>query len=66
MMIDSEETIADAAAIEMKAKKLMTVARSKYYMLKVNYPAFAELIDEESLPSFDEIETKQEEQVAKT
>lgn len=31
----------------MQAKKLMTVCRSKYYMLKVNYPQLAELIDNE-------------------
>ncbi len=37
-MIDAEQSIEDATALEMKAKKLMTVARSKYYMLKVNYP----------------------------
>ena len=27
----------------------MTVARSKYYMLKVNYPKLAEIIDNEPL-----------------
>ena len=32
---------------ELQTKKLMTVCRSKYYMLKVNYPDLAELIDNE-------------------
>jgi hypothetical protein len=27
---------------DMQAKKLMTVAKSKYYMLKTNYPLLAE------------------------
>jgi len=31
------------------AKKLMTVAKSKYYMLKVNYPQLAWAIDNEPL-----------------
>ena len=35
----------DTNTDEMQAKKLMTVAKSKYYMLKVNYPALAETID---------------------
>jgi hypothetical protein len=32
----------------------MTIARSKYYMLKVNYPKLAELIDNEPLVSEEE------------
>ena len=35
--------------VEFQSKKLMTVAKSKYYMLKVNYPKLAEKIDEEPL-----------------
>ncbi len=35
----------EANSDEMQAKKLMTVAKSKYYMLKVNYPTLAESID---------------------
>ena len=38
--------------IKLKAKKLMTVARSKYYMLKVNYPDLAKTIDNDDIPSF--------------
>lgn len=53
MMKDQDETMENEAEIEMKVKKLMTVARSKYYMLKVNYPKFAETIDSEATPSFD-------------
>jgi len=34
---------------EFAIKKLMTVAKSKYYMLKVNYPKLAEQIDSEPL-----------------
>jgi len=37
---------------ELKTKKLMTVVKSKYFMLKVNYPKLAEKIDNE--PLFDE------------
>lgn len=33
------------AQTNMQIKKLMTIAKSKYYMLKVNYPKLAELID---------------------
>lgn len=32
---------------EMKMKKLMTVAKSKYYMLKINYPRVFEYIESE-------------------
>ena len=32
----------------------MTIARSKYYMLKVNYPKLAEIIDNEPLLSQEE------------
>lgn len=39
---------------ELQIKKLMTVARSKYYMLKVNHPKLAELIDNEPLLSQEE------------
>ena len=35
--------------LELKTKKLMTVAKSKYYMLKVNFPKQAELVDSEPL-----------------
>jgi hypothetical protein len=34
---------------EYVTKKLMTVAKSKYYMLKVNYPQLALVIDNEPL-----------------
>lgn len=34
---------------ELQIKKLMTIARSKYYMLKVNHPSLAELIDNDPL-----------------
>ena len=34
---------------EYVTKKLMTVAKSKYYMLKVNYPNLALAIDNEPL-----------------
>jgi hypothetical protein len=39
---------------ELQIKKLMTVARSKYYMLKVNHPKLAEIIDNEPLLSPEE------------
>jgi len=39
--------------MELKAKKLMTVAKSKYYMLKVIYPKLAETIDNEPLSNVD-------------
>ena len=39
---------------EYVTKKLMTVATSKYYMLKVNYPQLALAVDNE--PLFDETE----------
>ena len=35
--------------LEMKAKKLMTVTKSKYFMLKANFPKEAEKIDSEPL-----------------
>ena len=35
--------------VELRTKKLMTVAKSKYYMLKVNFPKQAELVDNEPL-----------------
>ena len=35
--------------VEFQSKKLMTIAKSKYYMLKVNYPQLAEAIDNEPL-----------------
>ena len=52
MMKDSAESMDDAVNIELKAKKLMTVARSKYYMLKVSYPDLAKTIDNDDIPSF--------------
>ncbi len=55
MMKDSVESMEDAANIELKAKKLMTVARSKFYMLKVNYPDLAKTIDNEEIPSFNQL-----------
>lgn len=48
---------------ELQIKKLMTVARSKYYMLKVNHPKLAEIIDNEPLLSSEE-ELKAQEQVS--
>jgi hypothetical protein len=39
---------------ELQIKKLMTIARSKYYMLKVNHPKLAEIIDNEPLLSPEE------------
>jgi len=39
----------------------MTIARSKYYMLKVNHPKLAELIDNEPLLNAEE-ESKAQEQ----
>jgi hypothetical protein len=60
MMKDSVESMEDAANIELKAKKLMTVARSKFYMLKVNYPDLAKTIDNEDIPTFNQLPTVQE------
>ena len=42
--------------MELKTKKLMTVAKSKYYMLKVNFPKLAELVDNDVLINDDETE----------
>ena len=33
----------------MKQKKILTQLKSKYYMLKVNYPKLAEMIDSEPI-----------------
>lgn len=47
-----KETVQDLdqlRKLEMETKKLMTVAKSKYYMLKVNFPKQAQIIDEEPL-----------------
>ena len=60
MMKDSVESMEDAANIELKAKKLMTVARSKFYILKVNYPDLAKTIDNEDIPTFNQLPTVQE------
>ena len=38
---------------QLQLKKLMTVAKSKYYMLKVNYASLAEQIDNE--PVYEEV-----------
>ena len=46
--------------MELRTKKLMTVAKSKYYMLKVNFPKLAELVDNEAL--YDDTEDQQEEE----
>ena len=35
--------------LELQTKKLMTVVKSKYYMLKVNFPKQAEMIDSEPI-----------------
>ena len=35
--------------IELQTKKLMTVCKSKYYMLKVNFPKQAEMIDNDPI-----------------
>lgn len=48
-------------ALDLQAKKLMTVCRSKYYMLKVNYPQLAELIDSE----FDQTQLDREDEETK-
>ena len=34
---------------ELRTKKLMTLAKSKYYMLKVNFPKQAETIDNDPI-----------------
>ena len=60
MMKDSAESMDDAVNIELKAKKLMTVARSKYYMLKINYPDLAKTIDNDDIPSFNQLPTAPE------
>lgn len=38
----------------------MTVAKSKYYMLKVNYPKLAEIIDNEPIYEIEEEEQQSE------
>ena len=61
------EDDANARQIEFQTKKLMTVAKSKYYMLKVNYPKLAEVIDNEPLITEEAIEDsirQQEEQLS--
>jgi hypothetical protein len=34
---------------ELKQKKILTQLKSKYYMLKVNYPKLAERVDSEPI-----------------
>lgn len=59
LMMRDDTKVEDEADSEHKTKKLMTVARSKYYMLKVNYPKLAEMIDNEALPTFDSVEPQE-------
>jgi hypothetical protein len=46
MMSELADDEAEDSRTELQAKKLMTVAKSKYYMLKVNYPDLASKIDD--------------------
>ena len=45
---------------ELQSKKLLTQIKSKYYMLKVNYPKLAEQIDNEPLILDEEFVRKEE------
>ena len=47
--MSAEELQTHMRGMELRTKKLMTVAKSKYYMLKVNFPKQAELVDNEPL-----------------
>ena len=46
--LSDEEWLKRDKARELKMKKLMTVAKSKYYMLKVNYAKVFEQVDFEA------------------
>ena len=47
--LTEEQNTIKRRELELQTKKLMTVVKSKYYMLKVNFPKQAELIDNEPI-----------------
>ena len=47
--VTEDEYQKHVSMLEMKTKKLMTVTKSKYFMLKANFPKQAEMVDSEPL-----------------
>ena len=47
--VDEGKEELEAQQKEMQTKKLMTIVKSKFFMLKANFPKQALLIDEEPL-----------------